>query len=381
MNKVDSLDGLRGIAALWVVFGHAMILTGWRLPIIGQPDLGVDLFILLSGFLMVFQANLRSAKESWSDKRTWVGFWIRRFFRIAPLYYVLLFIALLLGPAIYDARVGIDTMLGRSLQASSRYEDASPTNIVLHVTFLFGLLPQYAFRTPLPDWSIGLEMQFYAAFPFIYLIARRMGWAIAMVSLAACGAAIAIGLNAAGIGFPMPAFLALKIHVFAAGMLVAAALNTGRNTMALYLALALALVAVPIGGNPDFRHLLTRGAIVMVFFALVHWRSIGSVDVANRLLASPPLRWLGEMSFGVYLFHLLFMQHTAAWTFTLSYLSSAERFALTCIITLPLSYVAAALTYRFVEMPGQAVGKRAASRIVGNRSAMMQTSAESIAAP
>lgn len=381
MKKVDCLDGLRGVAALWVVFGHALILTGWRLPIIGQPDLGVDLFILLSGFLMVFQANLRSTKEDWTDKWTWVGFWVRRFFRIAPLYYVLLMIGLLAGSAIYDARVDIDTALGKSLQASSRYEDSSLTNILLHITFLFGLIPQYAFRTPLPDWSIGLEMQFYAAFPFIYLLARRLGWPAAMLGLAVAGVAVAIGLSAAGISFPMPAFLALKIHVFAAGMLIAAAMNVPRSTVGIYLALAAALIAIPIGGKADMRHLLTREAILLAFFALVHWRSIGAIDSVARVFASPPLHWLGEMSFGVYLFHLLFMHHAAAWTFGFASLSPAERFALTCAVTLPLSYGGAALTYRFVEMPGQAWGKTVAARITGKRSAGVQTGAEDIAAP
>lgn len=381
MKKVDCLDGLRGIAALWVVFGHAMILTGWRLPIVGQPDLGVDLFILLSGFLMVFQANLRSAREDWSDRWTWIGFWIRRFFRIAPLYYILLVAALLAGSAIYNARVDIDMALGKSLQASSRYEDSSLTNILLHVTFLFGLIPQYAFRTPLPDWSIGLEMQFYAVFPVIYLLARRFGWPVAMIGLAAVGAIVATGLAAANIDFPMPAFLALKIHVFAAGMLIAAAINATRLTKMLYLWLAMALVTIPIGGKADIRHLMTRETIVLSFFALVHWRSVGTIDAVARQFASRPLHWLGEMSFGVYLFHLIFMHHAAAWTFGFSDLSAIGRFAMTCVITLPLSYGAAALTYRFVEMPGQSLGKLVAARVTGKRTAGTQTGAEEISAP
>ncbi|MBH9538896.1 acyltransferase, partial [Novosphingopyxis sp. YJ-S2-01] len=60
MRRVACLDGLRGLAALWVLFGHLVILTGFRLPVLSKPDLGVDLFILLSGFLMVFQYRLRA---------------------------------------------------------------------------------------------------------------------------------------------------------------------------------------------------------------------------------------------------------------------------------------------------------------------------------
>ena len=46
-GRVDCLDGLRGLAALWVLVGHAHILTGFSLPVIGDPDLGVDLFIMI----------------------------------------------------------------------------------------------------------------------------------------------------------------------------------------------------------------------------------------------------------------------------------------------------------------------------------------------
>ena len=48
--RVECLDGLRGLAALWVLMGHCMILAGWSLAIIDKPDLGVDLFMMLSGF-------------------------------------------------------------------------------------------------------------------------------------------------------------------------------------------------------------------------------------------------------------------------------------------------------------------------------------------
>jgi len=82
-GRIGSLDGLRGIAALWVLIGHAMLLTGWHLPLIGDPDLGVDLFIMLSGFLMVFHYQLRQEKEPWSEISTWSNFWTRRFFRIS----------------------------------------------------------------------------------------------------------------------------------------------------------------------------------------------------------------------------------------------------------------------------------------------------------
>lgn len=43
MGRIECLDGLRGLAALWVLVGHCMLLTGFMVPILSKPDLGVDL--------------------------------------------------------------------------------------------------------------------------------------------------------------------------------------------------------------------------------------------------------------------------------------------------------------------------------------------------
>ena len=98
---MECLDGLRGLAALWVLAGHCVLFSGWSLPIVDKPDLGVDLFMMLSGFLMVFHYQLRSKKEPWSEPGTWLKFWTRRYFRIAPLYYLLLTLTLVLGPTLW----------------------------------------------------------------------------------------------------------------------------------------------------------------------------------------------------------------------------------------------------------------------------------------
>src|SRR5262249_42796869 len=159
-------------------------LTGWSLPVVDKPDLGVDLFMMLSGFLMVFHYYLRAEKEPWSEPGSWMKFWVRRTFRIAPLYYAVLALALILGPAIFAWRTEGAALLHL---APTENTGASPANIFAHLTFVFGLLPAYAMRTPLPDWSLGLEMQFYAAFPVLMLLTKKLGWtgAVILISLLA----------------------------------------------------------------------------------------------------------------------------------------------------------------------------------------------------
>ena len=384
IRRVECLDGLRGVAALWVLIGHMMILTGFRLPLIGKPDLGVDLFILLSGFLMMYQYRLRAGSEDWDAPGIWAAFWTRRFFRLAPLFYVTLAAALIAGPSIYADRVAIDSFLGQALQPAERYTDASLTNIVMHVTFLFGLLPEYAFRTPLPDWSLGLEMQFYLIFPFLILLGRRIGWIPAALVAAAGGVAIALLAGAAGLEYPMPSFLPLKLQLFLAGMLIAA--DPGENRAQLWwrLGAAMLLAAIPIGGDQDLLHFAVRELLVFGFFALVHWRSLGVIGWVSRLLGSRPFYWLGELSYGTYLIHLLILQPVAAAVIGQfgTGIGAAARFALTGAIVVPVTYALAFVTYKLVELPGQRLGKTMIKRVAGNRTPRaLQTAPEKIAAP
>ncbi|MBP1884185.1 acyltransferase family protein [Sinorhizobium mexicanum] len=368
--RIDCLDGLRGVASLWVMIGHALLLTGWRLPILSEPDLGVDLFIMLSGFLMVFHYQLRAAKEPWELTSTWGSFWIRRFLRIAPLYYVLLAVAFALGAWLFESRMIIDAFLGRTPQAPYRYLDNGLTNGLMHASFLFGLSPDYAYRTPLPDWSIGLEMQFYAVFPFIMLLLKKGGWLKGALFTALVAVAIVSTAGVLGVRFPMPAFLPLKMHIFLCGMLLALGLHAGRSKALLHGGAAVALALLPIGGDMTMTKMLMRVMLVAVFFALLYHRLIDNVvGIRLRALSSSLgngfFHWLGELSFGAYLWHLIFLQPIAAY-FIAAFgdtITAPMRFAVVTAILVPLVYAAACMTFLAVERPGQ----RLAKRVIGRR--------------
>jgi peptidoglycan/LPS O-acetylase OafA/YrhL len=94
-THIGYLDGLRGMAALWVMVGHILALYGKFPPIVSWTSLAVDIFILLSGFLMLHQVTAREIHEQLDRPQTWLIFWVRRFFRLAPLYYTMLVSAVL----------------------------------------------------------------------------------------------------------------------------------------------------------------------------------------------------------------------------------------------------------------------------------------------
>lgn len=367
--RIECLDGLRGIAALWVLVGHATILSGWRsIPILTHAGFGVDLFILLSGFLMAFHYKLREPLEPWGSVATWRNFWLRRYFRIAPLYYVMLFAALVLGSYVFDQRAAIDAFNGVAPQLKERYTDTSATNIVMHTTFLFGFSPEYAFRTALPDWSIGLEMQFYLFFPFLMLTIQRFGWIVGTILLAGISLAIVIGLKVGGIAFPMPSFLPLRLALFLAGMLFAAALGQDRGVAFKYLAIAILLLL-----TLDDGWLVTAGRICIAigFFVLLFPQHFGKSlvsrlgDQVARLFGTKPFYWLGELSYGVYLIHLLVLIPVAAQTIRVfgTSISPMERFLIVTAISIPVVFGLAAAARSLVEVPGRNIGRRLLSSI------------------
>jgi peptidoglycan/LPS O-acetylase OafA/YrhL len=265
-SHLPYLDGIRGIAALWVLVAHTQILTGmWRVFLLSYGHLAVDLFILMSGLLMTHHYLLRRAKEPWEKPGTWAVFWVRRFFRIAPLYYVLLALALLLGPELGHFRELIAAQWPDTATAASRYHDQTTANVLTHVSFIFGLLPHYAYDTPLPDWSIGLEMEFYVAFPFLMLLMARVG------PLKAAGVSVLGCLALKGIfpayfaAFEMPSVLAEKLYLFLCGMLIAVGRWQGRLRQCLLFSL---LLCVPYLGWPDVESVMKLGLVVLVYYLL-----------------------------------------------------------------------------------------------------------------
>ena len=368
-GRLEPLDGLRGLAALWVFVGHALNLSGAWLPILGRPLLAVDLFMMLSGALMVYQTGLRDPREPLAKPDTWLKFWLRRFFRIAPVFYLAFLVAMLMGPWLYEMRAAVGAEHATDW---ARYHDHGPTNVLLHLSFLFGAVPGYADRSPLPDWSIGLEMQFYLVFPFVLLLLRRVGFVSgSLILLALVGLIwLAAGDGLSAFSPSRPAALPLRLNIFLAGMLVMRARElTGRPRAGLVLA-AVVLGLVPLGPFSHWSELVVRGLSVAVLaFAMIPGlapaRPPETVAGWGRAVLSwPPLRRLGDVSYGVYLIHLLVLVPAVT-------LVSLQFPALPALARAGIAFAGAAavvyplgwLIYRFVENPGISLGRRVVALI------------------
>jgi peptidoglycan/LPS O-acetylase OafA/YrhL len=372
-QHITCLDGVRGGLALWVFWGHLANAVGFDAPLLRAPALAVDLFMLLSGFLMSWHWESSRTGTLQVPQGARVGdFWLRRFFRIAPLYYPLLVLALLLNPAFVAAR---DHLMAAfppvwAEQAPGLSDARMPTlfsgaNIAAHLTFIYGLIPRFAANDALPDWSLSLEMQFYLAFPLLMAFCRPTRIVIfSAVSVAvSLAAARLLGTGPAGDGmlanFPQPSPLPLKIHIFAAGIALgwlAANREEKLSRWHYWTAFALPLLVLP---KP-----VILGALIISALILLETRP---ARILARLLGTAPFRMSGDLSYGVYLVHYLpsylFLDLAVRHGY-LAGLSSGERFLFAAgTLTLPIYFVAYIL-HRSIERPGIELGRRLSRRVL-----------------
>ncbi|BET68340.1 acyltransferase [Opitutales bacterium ASA1] len=371
MNKhIACLDGIRGSLAMWVFWGHVSHAIAFHVPILEAPGMAVDLFMLLSGFLMAWHWRPGRGDEPSTSRRVF-AFWIRRFFRIAPLYYPLFVVAVLLTPTYFSTQESMHAvypfpwMPEGELWAAPSVEPFAPANLFAHFTFAFGLVPKFAANNPLPDWSIGLEMQFYLVFPLLAaLLPGRRVWLLLGTALALWfvnGRLFGLYMQPGLLGtFPQPSFILFKLHVFVAGMALgtlAADLGTGRGFRPAY-ALVFALPLLLL------EKVVAFGAVAIAVLVLVDRRP---TRLVRDLLGTKPFRVLGDVSYGVYLVHtmpLYFVLHALHERGAFEGLAPWARFALAVTILTPLVVSAAWILHRTIELPGIALGRRLARRVL-----------------
>ncbi len=370
---IGVLDGLRGLAALWVLLSHVSILVGMSsVPVLSWGGSAVDLFMMISGFLMAHHYLDRYQTKAWNAPRTWMHFWTKRWFRIAPAYFILLGLALVLGPTLGEFRTEIATHYPWTATRPERYLDRSWTNVLTHVTFIFGAFPQFAFRTPLPDWSIGLEMQFYAALPFLMLVLgpRLRRWRTMLVVLSTFVLSIAFrGVYAL---FEMPSFLLIKLPVFMVGVLVAYGLAHKKMGLPILLVSLIALLNVVRVHNAEAVLFAIMAMGFCVLLAGQHLQGWGGVHRALQPLreafASRYGTFAGDYAYSIYLLHLLLLLPLAALLLRQSWfvnLNTWERWSLESLLLLPPCLLACWLVHHLIEQPGIKVGVLVAERFRG----------------
>lgn len=354
------------MASAWVLVAHCMIWGGWRGIPLPNEKMAVDLFMILSGFLMAANSQARSSWEPLDSARNCSRFWLRRFFRIAPAYYVSLSLAFLAAPAFAAGYAELQKLPGDAPAFDiEQFTDFSAANFLLHLSFLFGLGPHACSSTLLPDWSLSLEMQFYLAFPLIFIVMERFGFARVAVLLAIPSYLIGNAIFRS-MDFREFSFLPMKLNYFLAGILLFKCLYSDSNRWKRVLTGLCAFMLVALG----YRYSNQWIVLPSLYAAMMLLGFLEETGRTPRWVAgainSIGVKFASDTSYSVYLFHGFFISASgliiAACPSILSHQAMPRTVAI-LVFTLVGTYALAFVSYRFVEKPGIAVGKSLLRRL------------------
>jgi peptidoglycan/LPS O-acetylase OafA/YrhL len=307
---LECLDGLRGVLALYVLLTHMApfaALPAWIVWPLSHGEAGVDLFFVLSGLVIagsVEHYNYRARP-----------FLIARVARIFPVFLPVFALAVVVQPVAIDFThmpwIGPDS--GARLIWSDGWPAAWAPELMAHLTMLHGVLPHGV----LPNvwvsflgaaWSLSTEWQFYG---LVVLIGARFGrgeqgrWRLVLLLLGLALAAVAWQLAAPPDWRFNRAFLPNKAMYFALGAASAGLLEDPRRwkRFAAVLGVVLALV---VGLRPDMplKALVPFAWVICLAAQSVQGRPGGSragLRELGALLRGVPLRWLGAISYCLYL--------------------------------------------------------------------------------
>ncbi len=358
IRKYAYIDLVRGLAVLGVVAAHVReyvdsLMVSSILNLSLYCQMGVQLFFVASALTLCLSMRSRSG-----DKSHLIGYTLRRFFRIAPLYYVAIAVYFCLGNAEIRSHYDLKNLLG-------------------NVLFLHGLLPFIYSGIVLGGWSIGTEMLFYVIFPSLFKIMTSLRRSTAACLVYLGSLAYVVMLTRAGylsdFHVPNNQFVYFNILVqlpaFLAGIAAYHVIQKRQDTISSWTIAGTGITSLLLGvgawHSPFMaRFLVVPGLFGIAFAALTILLSRQS----ERSMATLPakiIQELGKKSYAIYLFHFPF-----AWTLWPKWFHPSSIpwppllvLALGIVFVVIPSYVVAWIAGRLIEEPGIALGKWLISRL------------------
>ncbi|MCV7223982.1 acyltransferase family protein [Mycolicibacterium elephantis] len=319
VDRVASLTGIRAVAALLVMGTHAAYGTGtYNRGYVGlvfaRMEIGVAIFFVLSGFLL-FGGWVRAAAAG-TQPPSVKRYARNRVRRIMPAYVVTVLIAYV----VYEFRE-IAPNPGHTWHGLAR-------NLTLTQIYSGNYVIAYMHQGLTQMWSLAVEVAFYAVLPalaylmLVVLCRRRWRPGLLLAALAALGALSPLWLlvihttdwlpNGAGLWLPH------YLIWFVGGMILAVLAVNGVRCYAMA-ALPVAVVAylvvsTPIAGRTDAPALdLSEDIAKVMFYGAIATLVVAPLALGNRgwyarLLGSRPMVWLGEISYEIFLVHVIVME-------------------------------------------------------------------------
>lgn len=354
-KKYEYIDSLRGLAVLLVICSHVALISPssgiipYGLYYFMERGIhGVQLFFIVSAFTLTLSYYNRKG-----EKNELKSFFIRRFFRIAPMYYLAIIyftLAIFLGFSFSNFDFDLSKI--------------PPKGIISSFLFANGLFPAWINSYVPGGWSITVEFMFYFILPFICRMITNINRSLLFVYVTMLFASV-LNTVLEGSSFDKYDFLYYylpnQLPVFALGILAYWMIREGIEKIKTVNVL---LLAVAIFTYSFIFSIQFHLQYSLVFFILLIVLSKKPYKIlSNRILAT-----VGKCSFSMYLVHFAVLGLLGR--YGISYFIKAENFG-DAILDLVLmflfisivAFVISYLTYKFIEIPGQNLGRKLIKRI------------------
>jgi peptidoglycan/LPS O-acetylase OafA/YrhL len=307
---------------------------------------GVQLFYIASSFTLFWSFRNRFAKETFPIR----NFFIRRFFRIAPMYWFAI------AYYLFQDGFGPRYWLGDA-------ERITPFNILSNITFLHSFNPYFINSLVPGGWSVGIEMMFYLFVPLLFLKVKNITQAVNLFIIVSILRFILLRF----LFFLTPItdrilletylylFLPNQLPVFTLGIVLYFIIVEKQTIFdisykSILLISSFILLNLSTGRNVIFHEITLFGIGFMLL-------AIGLSKGKSKLLINPLLIHIGKISYSMYLVHFAVLHFikklSAIYPIENVYANFTVRYLSVIILTAAISTI----TYNFIEIPFQKIGK------------------------
>lgn len=343
-KRLDGLEVLRGLAASAVVFFHVWALAGFSnksafldavAPYLSKT---VQLFFCISAFSLLY-----GYEKNFFDEFTMKRFFLRRIFRIVPLFYTMIIIYGIFTFIVYKTKFDLWTYL-------------------LNFSFTFSLVPTKQESIVWGGWSLGIEWIFYISFPlYVYITKNRL--ALLITTLAFSIISIKFSVLTKDVVSASPTIdyynFVKQFMYFLVGAIVYRLLpviELFKNNHKWINKIEILYISFTILLFPLFNKFLANELIVAIFaFMMTIWAVIGFSRIFNNKIT----RLLGKFSYGLYLLNgivIASLGRTGIYEFIKEHANNTLSFVICSVVSLLVTGLLAAVLYYCIEQPSIALG-------------------------
>lgn len=338
----------RAFAALLVVYAHLSGFVQFS-PLVNSRigDFGVDIFFVISGFIM----------WTTSSESSIIDFWLRRMIRIAPIYWI--YTLLLIALALFPGRLAPNV-------------DVTPEAVAKSLFFI----PYFNGRSGiqpllLQGWTLNLEVYFYFVFGLALLLPKlmRLFFLIVVFVLAVSLGTLHLADNALYLTYTEAMILEFLFGIGIAALLPWLSMGLGAAA-ALVAFSILAFAVVSFNSTLELPRFLAYGLPSMVFIA-----GLVSLEPLAHRRPVKALALIGDASYSLYLSHpfVLKIVAVAFGNAGIGAADSAPTAIIFAIVAMPIAVVFSILSYQLIERP---LGRALGATLVGRRGNLVPASAE-----